>query len=139
MPAPRAQDKVWPQFGKLVGDVVRTGTMAKTVLVHLPYYYQHPKYPITVKRRTKLFAHDEFDLCRVGDRVRLAQSRPLSKRKSHVVEAILAREDRSDPIDPLPNVRGLSPDEWPKWRTYWDEKGKVQPADASDDEARTNN
>jgi len=56
-------------------------------------------------KRTRLFAHDEFELCNVGDMVQLQKSRPLSKKKSHIVAAITRREDGSEPPTPFPNVR----------------------------------
>ena len=62
---------------------------------------------MNVKRRTKLWAHDEYELCGIGDMVQLMQSRPLSKNKSHVVSAILKKEDGSPPPVPFPNA-GLS-------------------------------
>lgn len=40
------------------------------VVVHIPWYWRHPKYGRILLKRTKLFAHDEFDLCSVGDLVR---------------------------------------------------------------------
>ena len=54
-------------------------------------------------RRTKIWAHDEFSLCTVGDMVRIKESRALSKKKAHVVDAILNKEDGSPPPDPFPS------------------------------------
>ena len=114
-----------------MGNVARTGTMAKTIVVHIPFYRKHRIIPRTIKSVTKLFAHDEFELCRVGDRVRLEQSRRLSRRKSHVVAEIIRRDDGSDPPTPFPNVRGLV-DHWPEERSMWDEKGKVAQDDKNE-------
>jgi hypothetical protein len=41
-------------------------------VVHIPWYWRHPKYGRILLKRTKLFAHDEFGLCSVGDMVRHA-------------------------------------------------------------------
>jgi len=91
------------QLGKLVGHVV-SNKMQKTVVVQIPYFWRHPKYATFVRRRTKLFAHDEFEKCSIGDVVRLKQSRPLSKNKSHMVESIVRKEDGSAPPAPFPNA-----------------------------------
>ena len=95
------------ELGRLVGRVVGT-KMQKTVKVSIPYFWRHPKYSQFIRRRTRLFAHDEYELCSVGDVVRLKQSRPLSKNKSHVVQAIVRREDGSPPPDPFPNANADS-------------------------------
>jgi ribosomal protein S17 len=55
------------------------------------------------QRRTKIWAHDEFELCSVGDMVRIKETRALSKRKAHVVDAILHKEDGTPPPDPFPS------------------------------------
>merc|ERR1711920_491811 len=54
------------QLGKLVGHVV-SNKMQKTVVVQIPYFWRHPKYTTFIRRRTRLFAHDEYELCNVGD------------------------------------------------------------------------
>ena len=54
--------------------------MSKTVVVSVPWIYKHPKYIREVPRRTKYFAHDEHELCQIGDMVRLAPSRRRSSR-----------------------------------------------------------
>ena len=69
----------------------------------IPRYFRHPKVDKDTKRRSKIWAHDEFDLCSVGDRVRIEPSRALSKRKAHVVVEILRKEDGSAPPNPFPS------------------------------------
>jgi small subunit ribosomal protein S17 len=90
-------------LGKLIGYVKST-KMDKSITVNIPYFWFHPKYNIPVRRRTRLMAHDEYEMCAEGDMVRLRQSRPLSKHKSHVVDAILGRADGSEPPATFPNV-----------------------------------
>ena len=89
-------------LGKLVGHVTSTAQI-KTAVVSIPRFYRHPKYNVDSKRRTKIWAHDEFELCAVGDKVRIEPSRALSKRKAHVVVEILQKEDGSEPPRPFPS------------------------------------
>ena len=72
--------------------------------MQVPRFFRHPLTMRYVKRRTKIWAHDEFQLCSVGDMVRLRESRALSKKKAHVVDAILRKEDGSPPPDPFPSL-----------------------------------
>ena len=70
------------------GKVVRD-KMDKTVVVAIADHVQHPLYKKIVKRTVKLKAHDENNECRIGDRVLVMETRPLSKDKRwRVVEII---------------------------------------------------
>ena len=82
----------------------RCAHRALQVVVALPFVLRHEKYDRLVKKRTKLKAHDEYELCKEGDIVALQTSRQLSKEKSHIVKAIVQREDGSEPPDPFPNA-----------------------------------
>ena len=62
--------------GKVVSD-----KMDKTIVVAIEYNVKHPLYGKIVKRTYKLKAHDENNECRIGDRVRVMETRPLSKDK----------------------------------------------------------
>jgi small subunit ribosomal protein S17 len=73
--------------GKVVSD-----KMDKTVTVAVERLYKHPLYKKIVKRVTKFKAHDEENRCRVGDTVKIIESRPLSKTKRWVVLDILNKE-----------------------------------------------
>jgi small subunit ribosomal protein S17 len=64
----------------IVGTVKSTA-MQKTVVVLVNRLELHPKYKKYIRRRTKLYAHDEKDECQPGDRVLLMETRPLSKLK----------------------------------------------------------
>ena len=69
--------------------VVVSDKMDKTVVVAIVDNVRHPLYKKIVKRTVKLKAHDEDNECRVGDRVSLMETRPLSKDKRwRVVEII---------------------------------------------------
>jgi len=72
----------------LVGEVV-SDKMDKTVLVRVVRVVQDPTYKKYVRRYSKFMAHDESNACAVGDRVRIVESRPLSKNKRWRVQAKL--------------------------------------------------
>ena len=62
--------------GKVVSD-----KMDKTIVVAVETRVPHPLYKKIIKRTYKLKAHDENNECRIGDRVRVMETRPLSKDK----------------------------------------------------------
>ena len=75
---------------------VREGTvvsvaMEKTAVVSVVERVRHPRYAKTVQRTKRVHAHDEANDLRVGDRVRLAETRPLSKTKRWRVVEVLER------------------------------------------------
>lgn len=71
-----------------VGTVVAKNS-AKTVKVLVERLERHPLYKKTVKRRKTFLVHDEHDKCKVGDVVRIVETRPISKLKRwRVVEII---------------------------------------------------
>src|SRR5512137_2589799 len=63
-----------------VGEVI-ANRMAKTIIVRVERRFPHPKYKKIVTGYKKLYAHDEKSEAKVGDRVRLEETRPLSKTK----------------------------------------------------------
>ena len=63
-----------------VGRVV-SDNMDKTIVVAIQDSVRHPLYKKIIKRTVKLKAHDEKNECRIGDRVRVMETRPLSKDK----------------------------------------------------------
>jgi small subunit ribosomal protein S17 len=72
------------------GFVVSDG-MEKTVLVRVVDLKQHPMYKKVVRRSKKYMAHDEKNECGVGDRVRIVETRPLSKHKRWRVVEVLEK------------------------------------------------
>lgn len=74
------------RVGRVVSD-----KMDKTVVVAVETLVRHPLYQRTVRRTRKFKAHDEQNACRVGDRVRIMETRPLSKDKRWRVVEILKR------------------------------------------------
>ena len=73
-----------------VGQVVST-KMQKTIVVEVEMRKAHPKYKRIVKSSKKFYAHDEQNSARVGDMVRIRESRPLSKLKRWQLEEIVRR------------------------------------------------
>jgi small subunit ribosomal protein S17 len=71
--------------------VVTSTAMQKTVTVAVDRLVQHPLYKKTLRRTSKFLAHDEQGACKVGDRVRIVETRPLSARKRWRVEKILVK------------------------------------------------
>ena len=61
--------------------LVTSDKMDKTIVVSIVDNVKHPLYGKIVKRTYKLKAHDENNECKVGDRVRVMETRPLSKDK----------------------------------------------------------
>ncbi|KAL2337688.1 hypothetical protein Fmac_012134 [Flemingia macrophylla] len=75
---------------QVVGMVV-SNKMQKSVVVAVDRLFYHKVYDRYVKRTSKFMAHDEHNLCNIGDQVRLDPSRPLSKNKHWVVAEILKK------------------------------------------------
>ncbi len=63
-----------------VGTVV-SNRMQKTIVVAVKRSFKHPVYQKTVKRTSRLYAHDEKNECRIGDTVKVMETRPLSRLK----------------------------------------------------------
>ncbi len=75
-----------------VGRVL-SNKMNKTVVVAVERSVIHPIYRKVLRRVTKMKAHDEQNVCQIGDRVRLVETRPISKDKHwRVVEVIRSGE-----------------------------------------------
>ncbi|WP_343716239.1 30S ribosomal protein S17 [Inquilinus sp.] len=68
----------------LIGTVVSDKT-DKTVTVLVERNLMHPVYKKFIKRTKRYLAHDEANVCKVGDRVSIIETRPISKRKSWLV------------------------------------------------------
>ena len=77
----------------LDGTVV-SDKMDKTVVVRVERLVRDPYYEKYVRRYSRFMAHDETNQCRVGDKVRIIEHRPLSKRKRWKVQETLARASR---------------------------------------------
>ncbi len=71
--------------------VVISDKMDKTAVVEVERLVMDPLYGKYLKRRSRFMAHDEKNECKIGDRVRIQESRPLSRHKRWVVKEILER------------------------------------------------
>ena len=76
----------------MIGTVL-SNKMDKTVVVAVETSVSHKIYGKTVKRTYKLKAHDEENACQIGDRVKVMETRPLSKDKRWRVVEILEKAD----------------------------------------------
>jgi len=74
------------RVGRVVSDA-----MDKTIVVAVESMVRHPLYGKTMKRTTKLYAHDEENQCGVGDLVRVMETRPLSRTKRWRMVSILEK------------------------------------------------
>jgi len=86
-----------------VGNVVST-KMQKTIVVEVEMRKAHPKYKRIVKSNKKFYAHDEQNSARVGDVVRIRESRPLSKLKRWALEEIVRRSSLNQIEDAAPTA-----------------------------------
>jgi small subunit ribosomal protein S17 len=72
------------KVGRVISD-----KMDKTVVVAVDFTVRHPIYKKSMRRTHKFKAHDEQNRCKTGDRVRIEETRPLSKEKRWIVREIL--------------------------------------------------
>jgi small subunit ribosomal protein S17 len=75
-----------------IGNVVST-RMDKTAVVAVETLKRHPLYGKTFKKVVKYKAHDEENQCQMGDKVRIIETRPLSRHKRWRVAEIITREE----------------------------------------------
>lgn len=78
---------------KVRTGIVVSNKMDKSVVVAINTVRRHPLYGKYMKRTTKFMAHDEENACNEGDRVRIMETRPLSKNKNWRVVEILERAE----------------------------------------------
>jgi len=77
----------------LEGSVV-SNRADKTIVVEVKRTIMHPRYRKTVRSHKKYMAHDPENSCNPGDRVRIIESRPLSKRKAWMLVDIVSRAEQ---------------------------------------------
>lgn len=75
---------------QVIGTVV-SDKMDKTTVVAVERLVKHPLYQKFIRRRAKFSAHDEANSCRIGDKVIITESRPLSKNKKWRVSKIVEK------------------------------------------------
>ena len=76
---------------KLRAGVVTSDSMDKTIAVTTTRTYQHPLYKKILRKTTKILAHDEQNVCRVGDLVQVVETRPISRGKKWKVRQIVSK------------------------------------------------
>ena len=79
-----------------VGQVV-SDNMDKTVVVVVQTLRHHPLYKKTVRHTKKYKAHDGDNECKIGDRVRIMEARPLSKEKRWRIVELISRKETAEP------------------------------------------
>lgn len=80
---------------RMLDGTVVSDKMDKTVVVRVERLVRDPQYEKYVRRYSRFMAHDETNACRVGDKVRIIEHRPLSKRKRWKVQETLAKATRA--------------------------------------------
>ena len=74
------------RIGRVVSD-----KMDKTIVVAVESRFQHPVYQRVIRRTKRYKAHDEQNTCKLGDTVRIRESRPISKHKRWRLVAVMQR------------------------------------------------
>lgn len=82
MDKPQRRQKA--KIGTVIGKKMR-----KTVSVTVERPVKHPLYKKYLRKRKKFLAHDEYEKCKIGDKVKIVETRPLSKRKKWRVQQIV--------------------------------------------------
>ena len=72
------------RVGKVVSD-----KMNKTIVVEVERRVPHPQFKKIIRRTSKFYAHDEQEVAKIGDRVLISETRPLSKLKRWNLEEVL--------------------------------------------------
>jgi len=80
-----------------LGEVI-SNKMAKTIIVRVERRFAHPRFKKVVTGYKKLYAHDEKSEAKVGDRVRIEETRPLSKTKRWRLVAVVAKSSGVAPV-----------------------------------------
>ena len=83
-PSPGRSSKV----GRVVSDA-----MNKSIVVEVERHVEHGRYKRTIKRTSRFMAHDESNTAKTGDRVRIEETRPLSKRKRWILREVLVKAE----------------------------------------------
>jgi small subunit ribosomal protein S17 len=80
-----------------VGEVI-SNKMTKTIVVRVERRFPHPRYKKVVTGYSKFYAHDEKSEARVGDRVRIRETRPLSKLKNWRLIEVIEKNTDAAPV-----------------------------------------
>ena len=91
-PNPVARGHRKEQVGEVISD-----KMVKTIVVRVERRFRHPKFEKVITRYKKYYAHDEKSAAKVGDRVRIQETRPLSKLKRWRLVEVVGRAAANAP------------------------------------------
>ncbi len=80
-----------------MGEVI-SNKMAKTIVVRVERRFRHPKFKKVVTHYRKFYAHDEKSEAKIGDRVRIQETRPLSKTKCWRLVEIVEHKTAAAPV-----------------------------------------
>jgi small subunit ribosomal protein S17 len=80
-----------------VGEVI-SNKMAKTIVVQVERRFPHPRYKKVVTGYSKFYAHDEKNEAKVGDRVRIEETRPISKMKRWRLVEVVVKSSQVAPV-----------------------------------------
>ena len=80
-----------PEYRKVREGIVVSDAMEATVIVAVVERVRHPRYGKTVQRTKRLYVHDAENTAKVGDKVRVTETRPLSKLKRWRLAEIMER------------------------------------------------
>jgi small subunit ribosomal protein S17 len=95
--APAAVEAARAKRKERVGEVI-SNKMTKTIVVRVERRYPHPKFKKVVTGYKKLYAHDEKSEAKVGDRVRIEETRPLSKIKRWRLVEVVEKSSGVAPV-----------------------------------------
>ncbi len=76
------------KIGRVVSDA-----MNKSIVVEVERHVEHGRYKRTIKRTSRFMAHDEGNAAKAGDRVRIEETRPLSRRKRWILREVLVKAE----------------------------------------------
>ena len=80
-----------------LGEVI-SNKMLKTIVVRVERRFRHPKFKKVITHYRKFYAHDEKSEAKIGDRVRIQETRPLSKMKCWRLVEVLERSSAPAPV-----------------------------------------
>jgi small subunit ribosomal protein S17 len=95
--APAAEEQARTHRKERTGEVI-SDKMEKTIIVRVERRFRHPKFKKVVTSYKKFYAHDEKREAKVGDRVLIAETRPLSKTKSWRLVQVVEKNQLATPV-----------------------------------------
>lgn len=88
------QNNIEQKSEKTIIGTVISNKMDKTIVVQIERKVKHELYGKYLRRFSKMYAHDETNACRIGDLVKIQQTRPLSKTKRWSLVEVIKQEEQ---------------------------------------------